>query len=190
MPGRRRNHRRALHVGLGFRRIDRRKVMQAMSKIRRKAKMKTKIKAKPRSKAAAKTKAITKAKNKIRKSAVDGPIYLTEADVQKLVTVKDAIATLERLFATWGDPSTINLPRQRARAGQGSFNLMGAAWGPEAIFRVEGLLWRRQRRWRPLSRPAVFSGRRQASGYDRIRQPRPDAHWRGKRTGDQAPCQA
>ena len=29
------------------------------------------------------------------------PIYLTEADVGRLVTVKDAIATLEELFATW-----------------------------------------------------------------------------------------
>src|SRR5260370_24042992 len=43
------------------------------------------------------------------------PIYLTEADVGRLVTVKDAIATLEALFATWGQPSTSNLPRQRAR---------------------------------------------------------------------------
>src|SRR5262249_29406600 len=39
------------------------------------------------------------------------PIYLTEADVGRLVTVKDAIATLETLFATWGQPSTSNLPR-------------------------------------------------------------------------------
>ena len=59
------------------------------------------------------------------------PLYLTEADVQRLVTVKDAIATLEALFATWRDPATINLPRQRARIGKGSFNLMGAAVGRE-----------------------------------------------------------
>ena len=32
------------------------------------------------------------------------PIYLTEADVGRLVTVKDAIATLEALFAAWGQP--------------------------------------------------------------------------------------
>jgi alanine dehydrogenase len=101
-----------------------------MSKIRRKAKMKAKTKSKPKIKAAARA----KAKTKIAKAAFDGPIYLTEDDVQKLVTVKDAITTLERLFATWGDPSTINLPRQRARAGQGSFNLMGAAWGPRQLF--------------------------------------------------------
>ena len=109
-----------------------------MSKIRHKTKIKSRAKAKPgskaKAKAAAKAKAITKTKAKTAKAALDGPIYLTEDDVQKLVTVKDAIATLERLFATWGDPSTINLPRQRARAGQGSFNLMGAAWGPKQLF--------------------------------------------------------
>ena len=60
--------------------------------------------------------------------------YLTEEDVCKLVTVKDAIATLEALFATWSDPASINLPRQRARAGKGMFNLMGAAWGPKQLF--------------------------------------------------------
>lgn len=70
----------------------------------------------------------------ISKAAPKGPLYLTEADVQRLVTVEDAIATLERLFATWSDPATSNLPRQRAQIGKGSFNLMGAAWGASEIF--------------------------------------------------------
>src|SRR3954468_13503637 len=61
------------------------------------------------------------------------PIYLTEADVSRLVTVKDAIATLEELFATWGQPSTVNLPRQRARLSGGAFNLMGAAYGAKGV---------------------------------------------------------
>ena len=61
------------------------------------------------------------------------PIYLTEADVARLVTVKDAIATLEELFATWGQPSTVNLPRQRARLAGGAFNLMGAAYGAKGV---------------------------------------------------------
>ena len=30
------------------------------------------------------------------------PIYLTEADVARLVTVEDAMGVLEELFATWG----------------------------------------------------------------------------------------
>ncbi len=62
------------------------------------------------------------------------PLYLTEENVQTLVTVKDAISVLEHLFATWAEPSTLNLPRQRARVGQGVFNLMGAAWGPKQLF--------------------------------------------------------
>jgi alanine dehydrogenase len=61
------------------------------------------------------------------------PIYLTEADVGRLVTVKDAIATLEALFATWGQPATSNLPRQRARLAGGAFNLMGAAYGAKGM---------------------------------------------------------
>jgi ornithine cyclodeaminase/alanine dehydrogenase-like protein (mu-crystallin family) len=61
------------------------------------------------------------------------PIYLTEEDVGRLVTVKDAIATLETLFATWGQPATSNLPRQRARLADGAFNLMGAAYGAKGV---------------------------------------------------------
>ena len=60
-------------------------------------------------------------------------IYLTEADVGRLVTVKDAIAVLEALFATWGQPSTTNLPRQRAPLPGGAFNLMGAAYGAKGV---------------------------------------------------------
>lgn len=61
------------------------------------------------------------------------PIYLTEADVGRLVTVKDAIAVLEAMFATWGQPSTTNLPRQRAPLAGGAFNLMGAAYGAKGV---------------------------------------------------------
>jgi alanine dehydrogenase len=82
-----------------------------------------------------KTKSKTASKTKKRlKAAIKGPLYLTEADVTRLVTVKDAIATLELLFETWPDPATVNLPRQRAPIGNGSFNLMGAAWGASEIF--------------------------------------------------------
>jgi alanine dehydrogenase len=61
------------------------------------------------------------------------PIYLTEADVGRLVTVKDAIGVLEELFATWGQGATANLPRQRARLSGGAFNLMGAAYGAKGV---------------------------------------------------------
>ena len=42
------------------------------------------------------------------------PLYLTEADVARLVTVEDALASLQEAFAAWRDPGTTNLPRQRA----------------------------------------------------------------------------
>ena len=96
---------------------------------------KPKPKTKPKMQLTAGRKAVAEAKAKAATTGKSqGAIYLTEEDVRKLVTVKDAIATLESLFATWQEPSTINLPRQRARAGQGSFNLMGAAWGPRQLF--------------------------------------------------------
>src|SRR5438445_6672155 len=61
------------------------------------------------------------------------PIYLTESDVGRLVTIKDAMAALEALFATWGQPSTTNLPRQRAPLPGGAFNLVGAAYGAKGV---------------------------------------------------------
>jgi len=97
------------------------------------AKAATKSKAKIKAKIKAKTKAESKNRNKT-KAAIKRPLYLTEDDVQALVTVKDAIATLELLFETWRDPATVNLPRQRAAVGKGAFNLMGAAWGASEIF--------------------------------------------------------
>src|SRR4029453_3691189 len=62
------------------------------------------------------------------------PLYLTEADVARLVTVKDAIAVLEETFVLWHDPGTTNLPRQRAKLAAGSLNLMGAACEKKGIF--------------------------------------------------------
>jgi alanine dehydrogenase len=71
---------------------------------------------------------------KRRAAAGEPALYLTEDDVRALVTVKDAIATLEALFKSWSDPATVNLPRQRASAGNGTLNLMGAAWGKGEVF--------------------------------------------------------
>lgn len=64
----------------------------------------------------------------------DAALYLSEQDVRELVDVKDAIAILETMYATWSDPATINMPRQRARLGKGVFNLMGAAWGAQEVY--------------------------------------------------------
>ena len=89
-----------------------------------------KAKAKPKSKEKARAKASAATS---RAANAETAIYLSEDDVCRLVTVKDAIAALEDMFATWSDPATVNLPRQRAVLG-GSFNLMGAAWGAKALF--------------------------------------------------------
>src|SRR5260370_8342642 len=43
------------------------------------------------------------------------PIYLTEAEGGRLVTVKAAIDTLSSMFATWGDPGPPNLPPRLPR---------------------------------------------------------------------------
>src|SRR5262249_27266597 len=61
-------------------------------------------------------------------------IYLPEADVGRLVSVKDAITVLEELFATWGQPLTANIPRRRARLPAGALNLMGAAYGAKDVY--------------------------------------------------------
>lgn len=62
------------------------------------------------------------------------PLYITEAEVARLVTVKDAIAALEEMFALWGDPLIQNLPRQRAKLPVGAFNHMGASYGAKKIY--------------------------------------------------------
>jgi alanine dehydrogenase len=62
------------------------------------------------------------------------PLYLTEAEVDELVTVEDAIGVLEEMFSTWGDKGTTNLPRQRANLEGGNFNLMGAAYPAKGVF--------------------------------------------------------
>jgi alanine dehydrogenase len=69
-----------------------------------------------------------------RKESQMSAIYITEADVARLVTVKDAIATLEELFATWGQLSTWNIPRRRAPLAGGAFNLMGASYGAKNVY--------------------------------------------------------
>jgi alanine dehydrogenase len=61
-------------------------------------------------------------------------IYITEADVARLVTVKDALRTLDELFATWGQPLTDNIPRRRAKLPGGSLNLMGASYGAKSVY--------------------------------------------------------
>jgi alanine dehydrogenase len=104
-----------------------------MAKAVKKGKTKSKAVGKSKAKATAGSKVKAKPSHKTKQTS-NGPLYLTEADVQRLVKVKDAVATLELLFETWADVGTVNLPRQRARIGKGNFNLMGAAWGAGEVF--------------------------------------------------------
>src|SRR5262249_14201679 len=110
------------------------------------------------------------------------PIYLTEADVGRLATVKDAIATLEALFATWGQPSTSNLPRQRATCGR-RLQPDGRGLWSEGGARPQGLC---RREGRAVSHAALLLARRQAQGDDRGRSVRADAHGRSERSCNQA----
>jgi ornithine cyclodeaminase/alanine dehydrogenase len=57
------------------------------------------------------------------------PLYITEAEVARLVTIDDALAALEACFAAWREKTTVNLPRQRAVLAGAAFNLMGATHG-------------------------------------------------------------
>ena len=65
-------------------------------------------------------------------------IYLTEEDVQSLVTMEDSIAALETAFGQWDDPSRGNLPRRRLDLPVKYFNLMAAAIPGSDIFGYRG----------------------------------------------------
>ena len=61
-------------------------------------------------------------------------IYLTEADVEGLVDVADAIEALEAGFATWGEGGAANLPRQRLALPERSVNIMAASLPAQGVF--------------------------------------------------------
>jgi alanine dehydrogenase len=76
----------------------------------------------------------TRRESSNRISIMTAPIYLTEEDVQRLLTVDDALAALGECFAHWHDPDTGNIDRNRARSGSGNFNLMGATYGHKNVY--------------------------------------------------------
>lgn len=61
-------------------------------------------------------------------------IYLTEADVESLVDVNDAIQALDAAFAEWGEGRTANLPRQRLALPERSVNIMAASLPSAGVF--------------------------------------------------------
>ncbi len=61
-------------------------------------------------------------------------IYLTEADVENLAGVDDAIEVLEAAFAEWGQGGTANLPRQRLPLPERAVNIMAASLPSAGVF--------------------------------------------------------
>ena len=55
------------------------------------------------------------------------PLYLTEAEVDQLITMQDAIESVEAGFEAMSNGEAANLPRQRLRLPAGVFNIMSAA---------------------------------------------------------------
>ncbi len=64
-------------------------------------------------------------------------LYLTEAEVQGLVTMEDAIAALKDGFGQWGKGGTATLPRGRlALPGNKRLNLMASVIPPADVFGI------------------------------------------------------
>jgi ornithine cyclodeaminase/alanine dehydrogenase-like protein (mu-crystallin family) len=56
------------------------------------------------------------------------PLYLTEADVNQLLTMPIAIDCLDEAFSAQARGEAVNTPRSRIPLSPGSYNLMSAAW--------------------------------------------------------------
>lgn len=61
-------------------------------------------------------------------------LYLTEAEVQSLVGMDDAIEALDGAFRQWGRDGTTNLPRQRLALPERAVNLMAASMPSAGVF--------------------------------------------------------
>ncbi len=55
-------------------------------------------------------------------------LYLSESDVEKLLTMPDALDAVERALRDFGNGAAQNLPRQRVRAPHGVLHVMPAGW--------------------------------------------------------------
>ena len=56
------------------------------------------------------------------------PIFLSESDVEKLLTMPDALREVENALRDFGNGGAQNLPRQRVRAANGVLHVMPAGW--------------------------------------------------------------
>ena len=55
------------------------------------------------------------------------PLYLTEENVDSLITIKDAVESVEAGFKALSQGEASNIPRQRLRLPNGALNIMSAA---------------------------------------------------------------
>ena len=61
------------------------------------------------------------------------PLYLTESDVEQLLTMPIAIDCLDEAFAAQARGEAVNTPRSRIPLTPGSYNLMSAAWHGKSV---------------------------------------------------------
>ena len=61
------------------------------------------------------------------------PLFLTEDDVARLLTMDDALRAVEEAFRQHGQGSTVNRPRTRVRVPQGILHVMAAGLPPEGV---------------------------------------------------------
>lgn len=56
------------------------------------------------------------------------PLFLTESDVEKILTMPDALREVEIALRAYGEGGAQNRPRQRVRAANGVLHVMAAGW--------------------------------------------------------------
>jgi ornithine cyclodeaminase/alanine dehydrogenase-like protein (mu-crystallin family) len=61
------------------------------------------------------------------------PLYLTESDVNRLLTVPKAIDLLDEAFKAQAAGKAVNVPRSRIPLERGSYNLMSSAWHEKGV---------------------------------------------------------
>ncbi|NQW17187.1 MAG: ornithine cyclodeaminase family protein [Chloroflexi bacterium] len=61
------------------------------------------------------------------------PLYLTESDINRLLTVPIAIDLLDEVFKAQAAGKAVNVPRSRIPLDKGSYNLMSSAWHEKGV---------------------------------------------------------
>ncbi len=64
-------------------------------------------------------------------------LFLTESQVNELITAADAVAVVEQSMQEIGNRTAINLPRQRLRLPQGMLHMLAAAQPEQGVFALK-----------------------------------------------------